>query len=75
MTTTKQKAEEKIAKGEDYATPAAETNDGLVARTAEASKADVEASIALNSPAGSHNAYRDEKLEKKLAAEREKDAE
>lgn len=60
---------------EGLPTEAAETNEGLLQRTREASKEEVKASIDLNSPVGSHNSYRDEKLEKKLADKKAKEAE
>lgn len=73
--TTEQRAAE-VAKGDaEYPTEAAETNENLILRTPEASAEEVKASIALNSPVGSHASYRDEKAEKKLAEKREKDAE
>lgn len=73
--TTEDRAKE-VAKGDaEYPTEAAETNENLILRTPQAYADDVKASIALNSPAGSHASYRDEKAEKKLAEKREKDAE
>lgn len=56
MTTKKHEAQDETPQNE-----AAETNEGLLARSPDLTKDEVKASIAANSPTGSHASYRDGK--------------